>query len=374
MTKQVLIVGGRGRIGSSVAADLLTYTDAEVTITGRTADTGHVSDKLGERVRFLELDLSDAERLRSAVADKDLVIHCAGPFRYRDAITLKTCISEGVNYLDVSDDRSFTKNALSLCEAAQQAGTTAVINSGVFPGISNSMVRQGVEQLDEPEVIHLSYVVSGSGGAGVTVMRTTFLGLQNPFQVWVDGRWQEIKPYTGREMTEFPGYGRSGVYWFDMPEAFTLCKAFPVKTVITKFGSVPDYYNRLTWMAAHLFPRQLMRQPWMIEFLSKTSYTMTSVTDRWSGIGVAMRAEVRGKRNGQPTQYVSTFAHENTAYASGCGTGSIAQVLLSGALQKPGVWTVEEALPTHLFEQGMTERKLTIEQQFELPVAVKQTL
>ncbi|WP_088891536.1 saccharopine dehydrogenase family protein [Leptolyngbya ohadii] len=370
MTKQVLIVGGRGRIGSSVAADLLTHTDAAVTITGRTADTDHVSDRLGERVQFLELDLSDADRLRSVVAGKDLVIHCAGPFRYRDAITLKTCIAEGVNYLDVSDDRSFTQRALSLCESAQQAGVTAVINSGVFPGISNSMVRQGVEQLDEAETIHLSYVVSGSGGAGVTVMRTTFLGLQKPFQVWVDGRWQEIKPYTGREMISFPGYGRSGVYWFDMPEAYTLQKAFPVKTVITKFGSVPDFYNHLTWMAAHLFPRPLMQQRWMIEFLSKTSYTMTNVTDRFSGIGVAMRAEVRGKRNGEPTQYASTFAHENTAFASGCGTGSIAQVLLSGELQKPGVWTVEEALPTALFERGMAERGLAIEQQFELPVAV----
>lgn len=35
MTNQVLIIGGYGRIGSSVARDLATYTNSEITITGR---------------------------------------------------------------------------------------------------------------------------------------------------------------------------------------------------------------------------------------------------------------------------------------------------------------------------------------------------
>jgi saccharopine dehydrogenase-like NADP-dependent oxidoreductase len=52
--------------------------------------------------------------------------------------------------------------------------------------------------------------------------------------------------------------------------------------------------------------------------------------------------------------------HENTAVASGCGTGSIAQLLLDGKLKKPGVSPVEEALPTHLFEQAMQSRGIKI--------------
>jgi nucleoside-diphosphate-sugar epimerase len=34
MTNRILIIGGRGRIGSSVAQDILTHTDAEITVTG----------------------------------------------------------------------------------------------------------------------------------------------------------------------------------------------------------------------------------------------------------------------------------------------------------------------------------------------------
>lgn len=359
MSQQVLILGGQGRIGQSVAADLLRHTNAQLILTGRTlrAPSEH------PRIQLLTLDLADQAALAEAIAASQLVIHCAGPFRYRNSQVLKTCIAHGINYLDVSDDRSFTRKSLALRAAAQATGVTAIVNTGVFPGISNSMVRLGIEQLDIAEKIHLSYVVVGSGGAGVTVMRTTFLGLQHTFDAWIDGQWQSVKPYTQREVIQFPPpYGQAAVYWFDMPEAFTLAEAFPVQTVVTKFGSIPDLYNHLTWIATHWFPATLMRQPQTVEFLAKVSHSMTSVSDRFTGIGVAMRAMVQGQNQGQAACYSSTFVHANTATVAGNGTGSIAQLMLSGELQYPGVWSVEQALSTTLFERSLQERGLQIEQ------------
>jgi saccharopine dehydrogenase-like NADP-dependent oxidoreductase len=223
------------------------------------------------------------------------------------------------------------------------------------------MVRHDVEQLDEAEQIHLSYVVAGSGGAGITVMRTTFLGLQQPFEGWIDNQWQIVKPYSQRETIQFPPpYGKTGVYWFDMPEAFTLVDSFPVKTVITKFGSVPDFYNHLTWIAAHIFPSSWIKNPAGIEFLAHVSHRMTAVTDRLSGIGVAIRSQVKGYKAGNPTTVCSTLVHENTAVAAGAGTGSLAELIFKGQFKKPGVWPVEQALSTELFEQTMQSRGINI--------------
>ncbi len=360
MTDRVLILGGRGRIGSSVAQDLITHTQAEVIITGRTPIERYHDTSL----QYMVLDLADVEKLREAIASVNVVVHCAGPFHYRDGNVLKICIEQGVNYLDVSDHRSFTSKALKYHEKAVAAGVTAIVNTGIFPGISNSMVRHDVEQFDVPEKIHLSYLVSGSGGAGITVMRTTFLGLQNPFESWIDGKWQTVKPYSEREIVKFPPpYGRCGVYWFDMPETFTLPHAFPeIKTVITKFGSVPDFYNHLTWIAAHVFPKSWIRNPKGVEFLSHVSHKMTDFTDIFTGIGVAVRSEVTGQKDGQQAVYCSTLVHNNTAAAAGCGTGSIAQFLLEGKLKKPGVRPVEEALPTDLFAEAMQSRGIIIQQ------------
>jgi saccharopine dehydrogenase-like NADP-dependent oxidoreductase len=364
MVNQVLVIGGRGRVGQGVVVDLLAYTDAQITVTGRSANP-----KQGvlhsPRVKFLALNLSDRATLQSAIAVSNLVIHCAGPFHYRGQEVLQACIDQGVNYLDVSDHRMFTRSALSYREVAESTGVTAIINTGVFPGISNSLARQGAEQLDTPEEIHLSYAVAGSGGAAVTAIQTTFLSLQLPFIVWLKGQWQEVKPYTGRELVDFPEpFNQVGVYWFDMPELLTLVDSFPVHTVSVKFGSIPDLYNRLTWMVANLFPNKLIQHPTIINLLSQVSYAMTGVSDRFSGVGVAIRAEVRGQHQGKPACYWATFTHDNATIATGMGAGSIAQILLSGKLKKPGVWTVEQAVPTALFREGMELRQSRIHQGF----------
>lgn len=361
---RILILGGSGRIGNSVAADLA-RTHAELTLTSRKSEFQAPSD----RYRVLSCDVNDGDRLREIIPSFDLVVHCAGPFVQRDATVLKTCIESGVNYVDVSDSPEFTQKALAYDELAKQAGVTAVINSGIFPGISNSMVRLGVEQLD-PQIdrIHLSYAVSGSGGAGLTVLRTTFLGLQKPLQAWIDGNWQAIPPYSDREVIAFPDpYNRVGVYWFDVPETLTLPASFPVKTVITKFGSVPDFYNYLTWAIARFLPTQWLQNSRAIEFLSRVSYNMTRVTDKFTGIGVAICARVEGTQNGKPTHCRVSLVLENTATAAGAGTGSIAQLMLSGQLAQPGVNPVERVLPTWQFEAAMQSRGIEI--QWELVTA-----
>lgn len=359
MTDRVLVLGGTGRIGNAVAEDIFNNTQAEVTITGRSLKS---SLSLNQRMQFLMLDLTEIEKLKSAIAQSDLVIHCAGPFHYRDTQVLAICIDQGVNYIDVSDHRSYSQKALNLHEKAVNADVTAIINTGIFPGISNSLVRQGVEEFDLPEKIHVSYLVSGSGGAGITVMRTTFLGLQNPFTAWINGEWHLVEPYTDREDIYFPHpYDSNGVYWFDMPETFTLPLYFPtVKTVITKFGSVPDFYNHLTWITAHIFPKWLMQKNETIEFLSHVSHRMTDFTNIFTGIGVAVRVELTGKKDNQTFVYTATLVHENTAVAAGIGTGSIGKLLLAGKLKNPGVYPVEAGLTTDLFTEIMQERKIEI--------------
>jgi len=163
-----------------------------------------------------------------------------------------------------------------------------------------------------------------------------------------------------REIVEFPApYGRAGVYWFQTIEGATLPLTFPVKNVVTKFGSVPDFYNYLTGMVAKL-PPKILENPQTIEFLSQVSYAMTQITDKFTGVGLAMRAEVSGTKAGQRAKAIATMVHKNTAIAAGAGTGSIAELILGGKLRQPGVWLVEQALSTDLFTETMQRRQIPI--------------
>jgi saccharopine dehydrogenase-like NADP-dependent oxidoreductase len=130
--------------------------------------------------------------------------------------------------------------------------------------------------------------------------------------------------------------------------------------VITKFGSIPDWYNHLTWITAHIFPEAWVSSRRGIEFFSQVSYAMTKVTDRFSGIGVAMRAEITGQKAGKPHTYTSTMVHRDTAIAAGAGTGAIAQLILAGRLKQPGIYPVEQALSTELFVEMMNSRQIEI--------------
>ena len=157
------------------------------------------------------------------------------------------------------------------------------------------------------------------------------------------------------------------MYWYEVPETVTLAESFPVQTVITKFGSIPDFYNVLTWMVAHWFPKSWIQNPLNFEALSQISYRMTQVSDRFSGTGIAMMVEVRDEASG-PSQngpvYRATVVHEDTAIAAGAGTGSLAQLILSQRLHHPGVHPVEAALSTTLFREVMAQRHIQILESF----------
>lgn len=137
MTNQVLIIGGYGRIGSSVARDLATYTDSEITITGRKPEA-NIKEIPIPGVKYLALDLTDKERVKNIIhsyskSSENLVIHCAGPFHHRDTNVLKNCIEAGVNYVDVSDYRGFTRKALEYSGAAKKLELQQLLIQEFFP-------------------------------------------------------------------------------------------------------------------------------------------------------------------------------------------------------------------------------------------------
>ena len=356
---KVLILGGQGRIGSAIARDVLTHTEANVIITGRSSRPPAWEQA---RLYALGLDLANTTAVQTAIAAVDLVVHAAGPFSYRDHQVLDSCIAQGIPYLDVADHPPYVKAACDRQVQAQTQNVTAIVGTGVFPGLSNSMARQAVEAMDSVDELRLDYVVAGSGGAGVTVLRTTFLELQHPIPAWVNGQWVKVKPYSQRDRVNFPApYGRCGVYWFNTVEGMTLPASFPnVHTVITKFGSLPDFYNHLTWLMAHGLPASVLQNSNTVEFLAQVSYAMTTVTDRVSGTGLAMRAVATGHLAGQPTTASVTMTHPDTAIAAGAGTGSLIQAILAGTLQAPGVQPVERAVPTTMVIQLMGDRGISL--------------
>lgn len=138
-TKNVVVLGGTGRVGASTAAALAAaLPDVRLSLAGRSEQS--FREAVARRPELsaalpLRCDIDDAASLSTALKGADLVIHAAGPFQRRsDCSVLEAAIAAGVPYVDVCDDTEYSQRAKALHDKAQAAGVPAITTAGIYPG------------------------------------------------------------------------------------------------------------------------------------------------------------------------------------------------------------------------------------------------
>ena len=194
----VLVLGGTGRVGASTAAALLSAVPAaKVTLASRNQESYDAAVERRPELRNTSrrgINIDDPSTLLAALKGADLVIHTAGPFQRKPSCAvLEACIAAGVPYLDVCDDTEYSQRAKALHTKAQAAGVPAITTAGIYPGVSNVMAAHMISMArseynddfkyveappadaPQPSRVLYSYFTAGSGGAGPTILNTTFL-------------------------------------------------------------------------------------------------------------------------------------------------------------------------------------------------------
>ena len=279
----VVVLGGTGRVGSSTAAALLNAVpSAQVSLASRNQESYNAALTRRPELRPAtrrSVDINDPSSLLSAIKGADLVIHTAGPFQRRqDCNVLEACIASGVPYLDICDDTEYSQRAKLLHSKAQAAGVPAITTGGIYPGVSNvmaahmiSMARkeydehfQYVDQssANDDDVIPTakrvlySYFTAGSGGAGPTILNTTFLLAGEDVVAYKDGNAVTLPPVSNRRLVDFgPGVGRKAVWLYSLPEVASGHQVFGVPSISARFGTDPDVWNWAMWLMARLVPK-----------------------------------------------------------------------------------------------------------------------
>jgi saccharopine dehydrogenase-like NADP-dependent oxidoreductase len=357
MANRVLVVGGSGRIGSAVAYDLFTHTDAHLVLTGRDRERGAAAAaRFGRRGDFLELDLdrTDVGQLIATVRAFDLIVLCAGPFRMREPRLLEACIQAGVNYVDVCDDKQSSLQHLALDATARAAGVTALVGTGTFPGIDNVMVADALARYPNADDVRLFFVCAGSGGGGFGVLQTTFLVVSRPYEELREGRWRAVPAYAERQVVDMgPVLGYRPVFTFEVPELWSLPHHFPrLQNCTAKFGTAPGIWNWATWALARA-PASVRTD---VDFLDRSVGFILPVVhwlDRFVGEELAVRVEIHGA--GVLLETI-IFSADSTTEAVGWATGEAAAMVLNGEIDARGVWLPEMAIPGHPYLDRLVER------------------
>uniref|UniRef100_A0A0E0MCA1 Saccharopine dehydrogenase NADP binding domain-containing protein n=1 Tax=Oryza punctata TaxID=4537 RepID=A0A0E0MCA1_ORYPU len=205
---RVLVLGGTGRVGGSTATALSNLRpDLNILIAGRNREKGEsLASKLGEQSEFLQIDIRDGNMLEEALQDVDLVVHAAGPFqRENECIVLQAAIATKTAYIDVCDDMDYSWRAKGFHEQAKASGIPAITTAGIYPGVSNVMAA---------ELVHAARSENaGTGGAGPTILTTSFLLLAEDVIAYNKGEEIKLKPYSGALSIDFgKGVRKKDVY------------------------------------------------------------------------------------------------------------------------------------------------------------------
>lgn len=135
---RIVVLGGYGVFGGRLARRLVSETDAEIVVAGRSLVKAKAFCRINGGAPF-KLD-RDGDLCEALIPlHPDIVIDAAGPFQsygedpYRVA---RAAIAAGAHYLDLADDTAFVTGIGALDAVAKQAGVCVIFGASSVPAVS----------------------------------------------------------------------------------------------------------------------------------------------------------------------------------------------------------------------------------------------
>jgi lysine 6-dehydrogenase len=375
-----MLVLGAGLQGSACAYDLLKNTDHDVVLAD--LDVGNVAEFLqpyiGNRLTLAQVDANDRAAMRQ-VMEGTTATMSAFPYYFNLGMAV-AAIDAGSHFCDLGGNTEIVLQQKELHERAKERGVSVVPDCGLAPGMVNILAQHGIDQLDTVNSVRikvgglpqnpeppLNYQVVYSL-EGVLDYYTTLS--------WVlrDGKPLQVEALSEVEELEFPGAGRL--------EAFHT--AGGLSTMAQRFeGKIPTMEYKTLRYPGHAELMKAVRELGLIgtdpvdvkgkqivprdAFISIVGPSLRK-DPRQSPDLVALRVEVEGEKDGEPTllrwDLLDKFDAETGITAMMRTTGyslAITATLQAGGQIRPGVWTPDEAMPADEYIRLLGERGVRIQ-------------
>ncbi len=186
----IMIYGAGGYTGKLICQHLKDC-DLSITIAGRSKDTmAGIAEETGFPV--VEVSLSDAVGLCSALENIDVVLHCAGPFSATSKPMIDACIATKTHYLDITGEVDVFEAAAARDSEAKSAGIMLMPGVGFDVVPSDCLIRHVKDIL--PDAIDLTLTIRGLNKSSRGTSKTAIEGLKSGTRARRDGKLQVIDP------------------------------------------------------------------------------------------------------------------------------------------------------------------------------------
>ena len=151
---RVFVLGGYGKTGFP-AIRLLAQNDmvTEIAIAGRNPERAEkAAAEIGGKASTVHVDGTDEQKMTSLTAGFDIIINAADNKAVLPCI--QAAINNGAHYCDMAWAQ-ILQEAMLFAPAAEAAGITAIIATGISPCITNLMGVHAARQLDDVEQLQV---------------------------------------------------------------------------------------------------------------------------------------------------------------------------------------------------------------------------
>jgi len=188
---KILIIGGYGVFGGRLVELLSDIYDIELIVCGRNISTAQqfcAAFKTQATIRALQLDRKDIANVLCAECPQ-IVVDASGPFQAYGSdcySVIKSCIAEGVNYLDFADAADFVYGVSQFNEKAKAAGVFVLSGVSSFPVLTAAVLRDMAMTMD---IVTVKGGIAPSvyAGVGVNVMRAVLSYAGDPVTLQRNG-------------------------------------------------------------------------------------------------------------------------------------------------------------------------------------------
>jgi len=213
-----MIYGANGYTGRLVA-EVAAQRGHRPLLAGRDArKLAPLAGELGLEHRTFAL--SDVAVVADAMADIDVVAHCAGPFSATARTVLDACLSSGTHYVDITGEIDVLEAVLARNSAAQDAGVVLLPGSGFDVVPTDCLAAMVVERL--PDATALDIAFRAGGGLSPGTARTAIEGLGSGGRVRRDGLITSVPSGWRRRTADFATgpVTVTSIPWGDVSTAF----------------------------------------------------------------------------------------------------------------------------------------------------------
>jgi hypothetical protein len=345
----IAVFGGYGTFGAH-ASRALAAAGIPLRVAGRDGERARTfAAGLGDRHEGVAADAGDPASCAHALAGVRVAVSCAGPFSALGMALPESCLTAGVHYVDIADDRAWHSRLRSWDSRFRERSLTAALGCSSLPGISGALAVLAAKRLLAVEKARITLFIGNRNSKGDAAVRSAAAQLGKIFPA-PQGL---LRGLAGREIVDLPPpFGARAVHDWESPELDLFPVLLGAKEVRVKVGFESGLANTSAAVLARLGPRlggALLRAftP-MARALSRSGHSGGFVkVELWDGDATASAA-LGGASDGQrmaalPAAFVAMDLYEGRVTARGVVTAweALGAESLIGRLIEAGYGLVE---------------------------------